>query len=528
MIYKTSRTTRLAAFSLMAARVLTAQISPYQQAKTAIAANRWDEALTVTESLLQADARDVKALILRGLALTGRGDLQMADDAFEGALRIAPTSATPRKSLAINQLALKQTAEAEKNFNILLKTTPGDPAIHMYLGEIAFHRGDYRSASNNLAAVKAFWGQDPRLPVMMAECDLQLGRQNEGVRLLKTVASGKLNAIWRFHAGSLLASHQEFAAAIPFFEAARAGYPQPYDLLFNLGLCYREARQFEQAIAVLTELRDSGSKTAEVDNLLAGAYESAKQTTKAADLLREATQLEPRDERNYVDLAMLCAEHSAYDVGLQVIEVGLHYLPDSDALLVQRAVIYAMNGRYEESEKDFLAASHNSSVRDEAYAGLGLAYIEQGDVAQAVKVLRERARTNSDNAAVQYLFGEALIRTGIAPNDAEYAEALTALEKSVRLNPNFVFSRVDLAKLYLMRNRNTEAIGQLRTAIALDPTKVQAYAQLGAALRKEGKMEEAAPMFAKVRELNEYRRNHEKHVSLAGGPANTESGGPGK
>ena len=510
MILRMSRTTWLLAVSLT---IASAQTASYQQAKTAISANHWGEALSITERLLKANSRDAVALNLKGLALAGRGDLPLAGGAFELALHAAPTLTEARKNLAVTQMALKQLAEAEKNFAMVLKATPNDPAVRMYLGELAFRRKDYRAASVFLGQLKAFWSQDSRLPVMMAECEIELGHQSEGLRLLQSVAPGGLNPIWQFHAGSLLAGHQDFAAATLFFEAARAGYPQPYDVLFNLGLCYIETRRFRQAIAVLSELRDSGSKNAELDNLLAEAYESDKQTGKAIELLREATQLAPQDPKNYVDLGMLCAEHSAYDIGLQVIEVGLHYLPNSDALLVQRAVIYAMSGRYEESEKDFLAASHNSGARDGAYAGLGLTYLQQGDAAQAVKVLRERARRNSDNAAVQYLLGEALIRTGISANDAEYGEALEALEKSTRLNPSFVFSRVDLAKLYLMRNRNAEAIDQLRQAIALDPTKVQAYAQLGAALRKEGKMEEAVPMFAKVRELNEFKRN-EKHSEL--------------
>jgi tetratricopeptide (TPR) repeat protein len=513
---------KLSAFCLLATGILNAQTAAYVEAKNAIVAGHWSDALSVTERLLKSNLRDVNALNLKGLALTGRGDLQLADQVFEEALQIAPNFPDARKNLAVNQLALKQPADAEKNFTIALKVTPHDPMLHMYLGEIAFRRKEYRVASDHFETVKAFWDKDARLPVMMAECDFNLGRPSDGLRLLTTVDSTKLNPIWQFHGGMLLANQQEFAAAIPFFEAARVGYPQPYDVLYNLGLCYIETKKSDQAIAVLSELRSGGNKTAELDNLLAEAYESNQQTQQAIELLREATQLAPQDEKNYVDLGMLCADHNAYDLGLEVVQVGLHYLPDSDALLMQRAVIYAMNGRYEDSEKDFLAASHNSAVRDPAYAGLGLTYIQQGDVAQAVTVLRARAKNNSENAAVQYLLGEALIRTGIGPTDPAYAEALAALEKSVRLNPRFVHSRVDLAKLYLMRNKNQEAIAQLRTAIALDPTKVQAFAALGTALRKEGKMEEAAPMFAKVRELNEYKRNHEKHVALvgAGGPTN--------
>lgn len=504
----------LIATSLLALKTFGAEPSPYQQAQTALESGAWDDALSITGRLLKANPRDANALALKGLALTGRHDLQAADEAFEQALKLKPDLAAVRKNLAINQLTLKQPFPAERNLALLLKETPDDPVIRMYLGEIAFRQKDYRAASTHFEAVKKYWEADPRLPVMMAECDFELGKPNEGVVLLEAVKVPGLNAIWQFHAGSLLAAHQEFAAAIPFFEAARASYPEPYDVAFNLGLCYTETKKFQQAIDVLSEFRSTGEKTAELDNLLAEAYEGNKQSKEAIDLLREATQIAPNEEKNYIDLAMLCADHNAFDLALEVVQVGLHYSPHSDALLVQQAIIYAMTGRYEESEKTFLAASHNDAVRGPALAGLGLTYIQKGDMNEAVATLRERAKQVPDNAAVQYLLGEALIRTGIGPADAEYAQAIAALEKSVRLNPRFVHSRVDLAKLYIRENRNAEGIRELRTAIELDPTKVQAFALLAATLKKEGKAEEAAPMFAKVRELNDLSRTRERPIAL--------------
>jgi tetratricopeptide (TPR) repeat protein len=494
-----------------------AQTTLAQQAQEAIKHGAFDQAVTLTAQLLKANPRDLNALNLRGLALTGRGELVKAVAAFEEALRVDPTFQPARRNLAINQFTLKRAEAAEKNFTLALKAAPRDPVLHAYLGTLAFRRKAYAPASVHLLEAKALWPKDARLPAMLAECDYALNRPAEALARLNALDIARLDAVWQFHAGALLAGHQEFIAATPLFEAARAHYPKPGDVLFDLGLCYVETKRFEQAIAVLNELRASSGATSELDNLLAEAYEGNKQTQLAIDLLRDATKLAPREERNYLDLAMLCAEHKAYDLGIEVVQVGLHYLPDSDALFVQRAIIYAMNGRYDESERDFRAASHQSTVRDSAYTALGLSYIQQGDVGKAVDALRERARADSGNAALQYLLGEALIRTGIGPDDAEYAEALTALEKSVRLNPSFVYSRIDLAKLYLMRNRNRDAIGQLRDAIAIDPTKVQAFAQLGAALRKEGKLDEAAPMFAKVRELNEYNRRHGEPVPLLRG-----------
>lgn len=486
----------------------------YKQAQTAIENGAWDEALSITAQLLKQNPRDANALTLEGLALTGRHDLQTADDAFEHALHLQHGLAFARKYLAINQVVLRQTNAAEENFTVLLKETPADPEVRMYLGEIAFRRKNYRSASSNLEAVKDYWAGDPRMPVMMAECDFALGKPKDAVRLLADVNVSKLNPVWQFHAGSLLAMQQEFAAATPFFEAARSAYPQPYDIAFNLGICYTETKKFSQAIAILSELRDQGNKTADLDNLLAEAYEGNKQSKEAIDLLREATELAPKDEKNYIDLAMLCADHNALDLALQVVQVGLHRLPDSDALLVQQGVINAMAGRYDESEKDFLAASHNDSVRGPALAGLGLTYIQMGDVQNAAATLRERAKQEPGNATLQYLLGEALIRVGVRPGEPGYAQAVAALEDSVRLDPHFVHSRIDLAKLYTREGRNAEGIRELRAAIEIDPTKVQAYALLASTLKKQGRSEEAAPMFAKVRELNELNRSRERPVAL--------------
>jgi tetratricopeptide (TPR) repeat protein len=92
--------------------------------------------------------------------------------------------------------------------------------------------------------------------------------------------------------------------------------------------------------------------------------------------------------------------------------------------------------------------------------------------------------------------------------DPEFAAAQAALERSVSLNPQFVYSRVDLAKLYLQEAKIDQAVRQLKAALRIDPTKVQIYAQLGVALRREGRRQEADTMFAKVRELNDYNRKH--------------------
>jgi len=59
---------------------------------------------------------------------------------------------------------------------------------------------------------------------------------------------------------------------------------------------------------------------------------------------------------------------------------------------------------------------------------------------------------------LQYLLGEVLIRSGAKAGDASFEEARTALEKSIKLNPNFPESRVALAKIYLKENQIEDAV----------------------------------------------------------------------
>ena len=67
--------------------------------------------------------------------------------------------------------------------------------------------------------------------------------------------------------------------------------------------------------------------------MLAEAYEGNQQIQEAIDRLRQATQLAPKDENNYVDLATLCTNYDAYDLGLEIIAVGLHEIPQAERLI---------------------------------------------------------------------------------------------------------------------------------------------------------------------------------------------------
>jgi tetratricopeptide (TPR) repeat protein len=148
---------------------------------------------------------------------------------------------------------------------------------------------------------------------------------------------------------------------------------------------------------------------------------------------------------------------------------------------------------------------------------LGLAWMERGDTAKAVEVLRARVKSNANDFMLFYILGVALSRS-----DAELGdETKAAFEASVRLNPRFSPARAQLGKLLLGSGDIGGAVEQLETAVKLDPENATAAYQLGQAYRRLGDAARAQEMLARVVKLRHQKdevdwNDEMKHLIRAG------------
>jgi len=484
----------------------------YRRSETFVRQGQNDEAIAMLRPLLEAEPRNLKALNLLGIALTQKGDLAEANQAYRRALQVNPHFQAALKNLAVNEYTLKDFVASERHFREALRAAPEDPVINAFLGRLAFSRKDFAVAEPHLAKAGDLLSQDPSLFIALVESDLEIGRDAAVLSLISQHPAEQLPLRAQFDLGLVLAQKSHFEQATPLFEAVQAKYPASYDAGFNLAICYVETKQYAKAITVLTGLKANGHVTAELDNLLAEAYKGAGQVQPAIDALREATQIAPNDENNYIDLVALCIDHDAFDLGFEVLGVGLHYLPQSDRLIFERGILHAMRSEFDLADSDFQLASRFAPEKDLSYAGLGISYMQTGNVAEAVRTLRDRVRQRPNDPILLYLLGEALIRSGAAPGESDFGEAATVLQRSVRLRPTFVPSHVELAKIYLRENRVDEAAVLLEKARSLDPRERAIYAQLLIAYRRQKKSQEAAAAAATLARLVEEQRDQESRT----------------
>ena len=192
----------------------------------------------------------------------------------------------------------------------------------------------------------------------------------------------------------MLGRAEAYAPAAEFFASSRRHYSDPYVAGYNQLLMLIKGKSYPEAIQLFHELTGQGQdyQRAELYNLVSEAYLKTDRVQEAYDVLRTATRLEPESEDNYVDLASVCLEYEDYPLGKEILDVGIHYIPKSYRLYIQRGVTFVMRGSLGEAEKDFETAANLAPDKSLPYFALGWVWVQSAQTDKAVKVLREKSK----------------------------------------------------------------------------------------------------------------------------------------
>ncbi|MGC2261946.1 MAG: tetratricopeptide repeat protein, partial [Candidatus Acidiferrales bacterium] len=304
-------------------------------------------------------------------------------------------------------------------------------------------------------------------------------------------------------AGTKLTQQGLFSEAIPHFLAARGHVVDEYAANFNLALCYVGTSQFNQAIQTLDSLKDEGRSTPAVNNLLAQAYVGAAQPEKAFSAFQQAVQQTPLDEKLYLLVADACMDHESYDLGVEVLNVGLGHLPHSARLHYERGVFLTFQNQPGLANSDYETATRLAPGTDISYMALGQDDLLEGDIRGAIKITRQAIQSGHENYILLTIFGDAVVRAGTLPDQPLFAEAQAALEKSVTERPNYAASQLALGEFFLEAGRLDDAVIHLEQARRLAPTNTAVYSHLAIAYHRKGHVDEEQQMLAILSELNQ-------------------------
>ena len=435
-------------------------------------------ALRLSQELARARPSDPRVWTLQGLALQALGQTQESLRAFKHALQIDPNNVAALEAAA--QLEFQAgSLEALPFLEKLLTLNPDDETAHAMTAALAFQRKD-------CATCVAHYQKSPQLvaneiPALsqLGACLVHLNRPEEALSAYQRIAELR---------------------------------PQDPEALYYLGLAQYGARHYDDAIRVLLPLTEDGpeKQRAAALNLVAAVYEETQQTPAAVAALQKAIALDPANTDNYLDLATISLDHGAFKLGVDVLNAGLHAVPDSARLFLERGVLEVQLQQFDEANADFHKAAALNPLQNYSSVALGISLLQENKPDESLRVVRQRLAKAPADPTLNYLLAELLIRKGVQPGTPSFQEAKAAAQRAVRNKPDFTLAQDVLTELYLRAGNAALAEATARLALKSDPNDQSALYHLIVCLRGRGEHTELPQLVQKLAEVTAGLREREK------------------
>ena len=176
----------------------------------------------------------------------------------------------------------------------------------------------------------------------------------------------------------------------------------------------------------------------------------------------------------------------------------------------------AEKGQTDEAIIQFQEAINLKPDLANAHTSLGNALLTKGQTNEAIGQYQEAIRVEPDDALAYNNLGYALLRKG------QIEEAIGQFQQALRLQPGFTLAQGNLATALEQKaqtaeaiSRDNEAIGleQTQEAVRLNPDDPQAHYNLGNALARNNRMDEAIRQYQEALRLKP--DSFQPHLALA-------------
>ena len=322
------------------------------------------------------------------------GDLDQSEATVGEAL--AQDGASPSLLIMAGRIALER-GRLERSYHYFKQAQDGDPniAVAHYYQAVVFERWSQHEAA--LAAYRRAYALEPdNVAYLLAigETLVALDRVDKALQTLQAkLIYFEQNAGIQEAVGRLLLVTGDRHGAVDHFKQASLLKPGDLQIAEELALAYLKAGQYDEAIRVLTRLRQEGDPQRRhyIDMALVNAYQRAGRVADARTICRDLTRSAPDDPTPWIRMAELAWAEG--DLGTTLASAGK----------IRR-----------------LAPENHVG-----YLFAGMVWHQRGDTSRAAPLFEQASQLDIDNAESAILQGISLEASGLKQAAADaYREAL--------------------------------------------------------------------------------------------------------
>jgi tetratricopeptide (TPR) repeat protein len=268
---------------------------------------------------------------------------------------------------------------------------------------------------------------------------------------------------------------------IAYLEMALQLNPADYNAGYDLSLAYLESSETQKASAQLKAMI-ARKETSELDELLAEAEEKLGDYKQAALAYHRAAEIDPGEDPIF-NLASFLLQHPHYegflDQALVFFRYGAQKYPQSAKLAVGLGVTLYAEGKYDDAVRALCAAVDLNPSDPKPYQFLGkLTRVSPPLLPEIRNRLAGFVRLYPDNGPAAYYYAMSLWQQAESESTPNLAQIETLLKKAAAAEPSSYEAHFQLGVLYQDQQKYSEAISELDQTLALRPDFNRAHYRL--------------------------------------------------
>ncbi len=282
-----------------------------------------------------------------------------------------------------------------------------------------------------------------------------------------------------------------------------------YDYYNIKGLENYYSADIKGALKYFIKAAEMEPKNPAVYNNMASAYMKLNDFENAKKALNKAIAADKNFNLTYINLAKLEmlkdeGKKSSNDKAEKYLQKAVKVNPNSKYAYLELGNFYLKNKEYALANENFKNAVLIDGNFFEALMGLGISYVEEGNLSDGIKVLRKAStaeKNGTKNPDMLYYLAK------ICVANANFAEAKTYLLEALRQNENHNYY-FELGKIYFHNEDYSSAENAFKKAMDLDlgfDLEADIYNYLGLIQYKNFDTDKAIYMFKKARDLDPKR-----------------------
>jgi len=236
------------------------------------------------------------------------------------------------------------------------------------------------------------------------------------------------------------------------------------------------------------------------------AYVQQEDKIKNEDALKKALELNPRNDRAYLELGRLYKDQGQFQQAEEYFKKALEFNSKNDEVYFKLGSLYRDQGQSQQAEEYFKKTLELKPRNDRAYLELGRLYRDQGQFQQAEEYFKKTLELKPRNDRVYLELGR------LYRDQGQFQQAEEYFKKTLELNPRNDRAYLELVWLYRDQGQFQQAEEYFKKTLELNPRNDRAYLELGRLYKDQGQFQQAEEYFKKTLELNP--KNDQAYVEL--------------